>query len=116
MKRIDALVEDLATELIASGNWGFCLFQGWGKRGFYYFRHETFITKITFKVSSECASEERVKRLLKCELRRRWSRYGFRNGFDHYGKPGLIYQDPNSFRHVVRSYIRNRDSNQIRLA
>ena len=116
MKRIDAMIEGLATEFTVSGSWGFCEYDGWNGRGFYHFRHPHYMTKITFIVSSECKSEERIRGLLKCELQRRWSRIGFRPGHNSWGEECLMFYDPNSFRHVVRQYIRTRDFKQARIA
>lgn len=116
MNRLDLMIENLATELMVSGPWGFCLYSGWKRRGFYHFRHPTYVCKVTLGVSSECKSEERIKRLLKCELRRRWTRTGYRPGYDHYGPVAIMYHDPCSFHSVVRNYLRTNNSKQLRLA
>ena len=116
MSRFELMIENLATELIESGSWAWQGYTGWGRRGYYHFRHPYYICKICVKASSECSGLPRIKSLLKCELRRRYNNIKYITEVDRWGQKSTYRIDPNSFRGIVRQYFKRNDSTQRRLA
>lgn len=110
MKRVDRLAAFIADEYLATEVWGWQGYPGRDKRGYYHFRHPEYLCKITFSLSSECLNLVRVRGLLICEIKRRWAMYGYRQGYNSWGEPGMVWADPHNFRRVIRLAIRRQNA------